>query len=94
MNFFSQSLESSLLLGYNEFDFSGVPDDTCTSSLKSKVVKIKVTACGSGQFTCDDGQCVTMDERCNQISNCRYVQKQAKRDKSKIQVKHVRPFSR
>ena len=69
--FFSQSLESSLLLGYNEFDFSGVPDDTCTSSLKSKVVKIKVTACGSGQFTCDDGQCVTMDERCNQISNCR-----------------------
>ena len=73
MIYYSLSLESSLLLGYNEFDFTSVPDDTCTSSLKSKVVKIKVTACGSGQFTCDDGQCVTMEDRCNQISNCRYI---------------------
>ena len=71
MIYYSLSLESSLLLGYNEFDFTSVPDDTCTSSLKSKVVKVKVTACGSGQFTCDDGQCVTMEDRCNQISNCR-----------------------
>ena len=70
---FSKSLESSFLLGVNEFDFSTVIDDPCTLSSKSKVLKIKVTACGSGQFTCDDGQCVTMDERCNQISNCRYV---------------------
>ena len=53
------------------FDFSRVPDDPCTSSLPSKLVRVKVTACGSGQFTCDDGQCVSIDERCNQISNCR-----------------------
>ena len=61
-----------MLLGVNTFDFSGVKDDPCTSSLKSKEVMIKVTGCGSGQFTCDDGQCVSMDERCNQISNCRF----------------------
>ena len=67
----SQSLESSLLLGVHMFDFSRVPDDPCTSSLASKLVRVKVTACGSGQFTCDDGQCVSIDERCNQISNCR-----------------------
>ena len=71
IQFLSQSLETSMLLGVNVFDFSGVRDDPCTSSLDTKVLKIKMTACGSGQFTCDDGQCVTMDERCNQISNCR-----------------------
>ena len=38
-----------------------------------KQFKVKVTACGSGQFTCDDGECVPIDERCNQISNCRLV---------------------
>ena len=62
-----------MLLGVNLFDFSGVVDDPCTSSLTNKLVKIKVTACGSGQFTCDDGQCVPIDERCNQISNCRFL---------------------
>ena len=37
----------------------------------SKVVSVKVTACGEGAFTCNDGQCVHIEERCNQISNCR-----------------------
>ena len=67
----SQSLETSLLLGVHMFDFSRVVDDPCTSSLASKLVRVKVTSCGSGQFTCNDGQCVSIDERCNQISNCR-----------------------
>ena len=73
INYFltSESVERSLILGVNTFDFSGVKDDPCTSTLKSKEVRIKVTACGSGQFTCDDGQCVGMNERCNQIFNCR-----------------------
>ena len=64
-------MEASLLLGVHMFDFSRVLDDPCTSSLASKLVRVKVTSCGSGQFTCDDGQCVSIDERCNQISNCR-----------------------
>ena len=46
-----------------------------TNIYRNKLVKIKVTACGSGQFTCDDGQCVPIDERCNQISNCRFLLK-------------------
>ena len=61
-----------MLLGANVFDFSGV-EDPCTSSLTDKLLRVKVTACGSGQFTCDDGECVPIDERCNQISNCRWV---------------------
>ena len=60
-----------MLLGVHTFDFSQVLEDPCTSSLPSKLVRVKVTACGSGQFTCRDGQCVSIDERCNQISNCR-----------------------
>ena len=32
---------------------------------------LKLSGCIEGQFTCDDGQCVTMEERCNQIPNCR-----------------------
>ena len=65
------SLEASLLLGLHMFDFSRVQEDPCTSSLASKQVRVKVTACSSGQFTCDDGECVSIEERCNQISNCR-----------------------
>ena len=71
VNLCSNSLEKSMLLGSTIFDFSTVIDDPCTSNLASKLVSVKVTACGSGMFTCNDGQCVTMEERCNQISNCR-----------------------
>ena len=26
--------------------------------------------CGDGEFTCDDGQCIAMKERCNQVPDC------------------------
>ena len=32
---------------------------------------MKLTGCNYKQFTCDDGQCVKMEERCNQMTNCR-----------------------
>ena len=32
---------------------------------------LKLTGCKEDEFTCDDGQCVKMEERCNQISDCR-----------------------
>jgi hypothetical protein len=37
----------------------------------SYTTQLKLTGCSEGQFTCDDGQCVAMEERCNQIPNCR-----------------------
>ena len=64
----SRSLESSLLLGRHTLDFSGVRGDTCTSGTREVVVKL--TTCGEGRFTCSDGQCVSMDDRCNQVANC------------------------
>ena len=60
-----------MLLGLQDFDFSQVTDDPCTARTDSKTTRLKVTSCGSGSFTCNDGQCVSIDERCNQISNCR-----------------------
>ena len=30
-----------------------------------------MSACKDGKFTCDDGQCVSMEERCNQLLECR-----------------------
>jgi hypothetical protein len=68
----SMALETSLLIGTQTFDFSGVPSDVCTSgSGAEKQVRVKLTSCREGQFTCSDGQCVTMEQRCDQIVQCR-----------------------
>lgn len=67
----AQSAENSLLLGLHVFDFTQVREDKCATSVESKLILVKLSSCKEGQFTCNDGQCVTMDERCNQISNCR-----------------------
>ena len=33
---------------------------------------LKLSGCNlAGEFTCDDGQCVTMEQRCDQIPDCR-----------------------
>ena len=67
----STALEASHLIGSQEFDFSGVPNDECTSGGVEKIVRVKLTSCQDGQFTCSDGQCVKMDQRCDQIVQCR-----------------------
>ena len=34
--------------------------------------QLKLTGCDQqGEFTCNDGQCVRMEERCDQLPNCR-----------------------
>ena len=32
---------------------------------------LKLTGCKAGEFTCDDGECVSMEQRCDQLSDCR-----------------------
>ena len=35
-------------------------------------LETKLTGCQQkGEFTCNDGQCIRMEERCNQLPNCR-----------------------
>ena len=33
-------------------------------------MQLKLTGCLDGSFTCDNGQCVPMDKRCNQLTEC------------------------
>ena len=59
--------EDSPLIGVHEIDFSGVPDDKC-GVLRKRMIKF--TTCKSGEFTCNDGQCISIEQRCDQTSNC------------------------
>ena len=38
-------------------------------------ITLKLTGCKEGEFTCDDGQCIEMERRCDQVTgkepNCR-----------------------
>ena len=34
-------------------------------------ITLKLTGCADHEFTCDDGQCVDIGKRCDQILNCR-----------------------
>ena len=35
------------------------------------MTELKISGCQKGNFTCNDGQCVRMDQRCNQLPDCR-----------------------
>ena len=43
----------------------------CSKGEDSYTIEMKLTGCKEDKFTCDDGQCVEMSERCNQMANCR-----------------------
>ena len=36
----------------------------------SNTKELKLTGCKEGEFTCNDGQCIKMEERCNQVPDC------------------------
>ena len=56
-------------LGFHEWEVSG--DSWCKEG-KSYKTLLKFTGCDqSREFTCDDGQCIKMEKRCNQMPNCR-----------------------
>ena len=38
---------------------------------KPYTTTLKLTGCKSDEFTCNDGQCIEMEERCNQVPDCR-----------------------
>ena len=68
----SSSPEASLFVGVHTVDFAGVKDDKCHSGPieASRVKRVKMTSCLKGEFTCNDGQCIDMEERCDQTANC------------------------
>ena len=64
----SKASFASFTLGKHNWTISG--DDGCSSGA-SYTTELKMSGCQEGDFTCDDGQCVRMDQRCNQLPDCR-----------------------
>ena len=66
----SRSTKLSYLLGKHPWTISN--DDYECNEGKPYTTMLKLSGCkGEGEFTCDDGQCIKMEERCNQVPDCR-----------------------
>jgi hypothetical protein len=50
--------------------WTGTNDSTCSQG-ETYIVHLKLTGCEEGEFTCNDGQCVQMEHRCDQVPQCR-----------------------
>ena len=60
--------ETSFILGRHDWSIDG---DLAKCS-KDQPSQLKMSSCDTdGEFTCDDGQCVTMTQMCDQIPNCK-----------------------
>ena len=59
----------TFILGKHTWSISGDSED-CHSG-QPYTTELKLTGCKEGSFTCDDGQCIKMVERCNQVPDCR-----------------------
>ena len=59
--------EDSLALGRHTVL---IEDDPCTKGKEDKNVIITITHCNEDEYTCNDGNCISMEVRCNRISDC------------------------
>ena len=60
---------SSFMLGKHSWTISN-DSEKCHKD-ESYTAELKLTGCKVGEFTCNDGQCVRMEERCDQVADCR-----------------------
>ena len=58
---------ASFTLGKHNWTIKG---DTGCGSGDNYTTELKMSGCREGKFTCNDGQCVRMDQRCNQVPDC------------------------
>ena len=65
----SKEISGRFMLGKQTWTVEG--DSKKCFDGKAYTAVLKLTGCKAGQFTCDDGACVLMAERCNQVSDCR-----------------------
>ena len=65
----SRASQNSFALGKHNWTVAG--DKYPCSEGKEYTLEMKLTGCDYTQFTCDDGQCIKMEERCNQMPNCK-----------------------
>ena len=66
----SRASRLSYVLGKHKWNISN--DVYECNEGKPYTTMLKLTGCKEeGEFTCDDGQCIEMEERCNQVPDCR-----------------------
>ena len=66
----SKATHSSFMMGKHNWTFEG--DTSCNAyGGQNYVAELKMSGCLENEFTCNDGQCVGIDLRCDQISDCR-----------------------
>ena len=67
---FSRAAHNSFILGRHNWTIRG--DLGCSEEGREYTTGLKMTGCQEkDNFTCNDGQCVSMKQRCNQIPDCR-----------------------
>ena len=57
---------TSYPLGRQEW---ALANDLCNSG-ENHTLNLTLTACGEGMYTCDNGDCVPLEQRCNTAQNC------------------------
>ena len=65
----SVALPGSFTLGKNAWTIFS--DKGCNKKSNSYEIDLKMSGCKDGNFTCYDGQCISMTKRCDQVPNCR-----------------------
>ena len=65
---FSKAPHWSFTVGKHNWTIKG--DNDCNVEEES-LKELKMSGCKDNEFTCSDGQCVSMLKRCNQLPNCR-----------------------
>ena len=65
----SKAALATFTLGRQNWTING--DMGCTSDGGEYTKELKMSGCKEGNFTCNDGQCVSMEQRCNQLQECR-----------------------
>ena len=69
----SKEISGRFMLGKQNWTIDG--DSKKCHNGKPYIAEMKLTRCTEGEFTCDDGQCIEMERRCDQVTgrepNCR-----------------------
>ena len=60
----------SAMLGSVKFDFKNVPFAVCDGEGDSSEHVLKLTTCRDNMFTCNDGRCIDIEDRCNDKADC------------------------
>ena len=64
----SRAGQNSFVLGKHNWTISG--DNYQCSKDRDYEIELKLTGCKEDEFTCDEGQCVQIAERCDHVTQC------------------------